>query len=235
MAFPPDNASPPDDTVRFANRHEAGRALGAALLNFRRRPDVVVLGLPRGGVPVAFEVAEILDTPMDVFVVRKLGLPWQPELAIGAIASGGVRVLSDDVIGWLGVSEDAIAAVTEQERAELERREREYRRGRPPASLDGCVVILVDDGLATGASMRAAVQAVRAQTAKRIIVAAPVGAPETCRQLAEVADEVVCARTPAPFAAVGQWYTDFSQTTDEEVRSLMELHAARASRKERTA
>ena len=227
--------SPFDSAERFANRHDAGRALGEELLKFRRRPDVVVLGLPRGGVPVAFEVAERLEVPMDIFVVRKLGLPWQPELAIGAIATGGVQVLSDDVIGWLGVSEDAIAAVIEQERAELERREQEYRRGRPPASFHGCVAILVDDGLATGASMRAAVQAARAQAAQRVVVAAPVGAPETCRQLAEIADEVVCARTPVPFSAVGQWYVDFSQTTDDEVRSLMELHAARASRNERTA
>ncbi|HEY6212369.1 MAG TPA: phosphoribosyltransferase [Vicinamibacterales bacterium] len=217
----------------FKNRHEAGIELAARLKKFRGRDDVVVLGLPRGGVPVAFEVAEALDAPLDIFIVRKLGMPGYPEFAIGAIASGGVQVLSDDVIRAYGVEERAVDAVARRELAELERREREYREGRPLTSLSGRTVILVDDGLATGASMRAAVQAVRAHEPAAVIVAVPVGAPSTCQEFADIADETVCARTPEPFSAVGKWYQDFSQTSDEEVRALLERHAARTATLER--
>jgi putative phosphoribosyl transferase len=211
----------------LANRREGGRELAAHLLEYRGR-DVVVLALPRGGVPVAFEVAEALDAPLDVFVVRKLGMPGHPEFAMGAIASGGVRVLSDDVVQWYRIPDSAIEAVTQTEMAELARREREYRAGRPLAELRGRIAILVDDGLATGSTMRAAVQAVRAHDPARVIVAVPVGAPETCAQFADVADDTVCARTPEPFSAVGLWYRDFSQTSDEEVRELLQHHARRA-------
>jgi len=211
----------------FADRHEAGIELASRLRDYRARADVVVLALPRGGVPVAFEVAEALEAPLDVFVVRKLGMPGQPEFAIGAIASGGVRVLSEDLLRWHRIPDAVVEAITRSERAELERREREYRRGRPMIALGGRVVILVDDGLATGSSMRAAVQAVRAHDPARVIVAVPVGAPDTCAAFADVADDTVCARTPDPFSAVGLWYRDFSQTTDEEVRALLERHASR--------
>jgi predicted phosphoribosyltransferase len=170
---------------------------------------------------VAFEVAEAIGAPLDVFVVRKLGMPGHPEFAIGAIASGGVRVLSDDVIDWYRVPENVVDAISERELVELKRREIEYRGERPLTDLHERVVILVDDGLATGSSMRAAVQAVRAHDPARVIVAVPVGAPETCRQFADIADETVCARTPEPFSAVGLWYRDFAQTTDDEVLALL--------------
>lgn len=210
----------------FLNRHEAGLELASHLVRYRGR-DAAVLALPRGGVPVAFEVAEALDAPLDVFVVRKLGMPGHPELAMGAIASGGVRVLNDEVVSWYGIPPRAIEAVTETELAELDRREREYRQGRPLIDLRGRTVILVDDGLATGSTMRAAAQAVRGLTPAHVVVAVPVGAAETCARLAAVADETVCAQTPEHFSAVGLWYEDFAQTTDEEVRSLLERHAAR--------
>jgi len=184
--------------------------------------------LPRGGVPVAYEIAKALDAPLDVFVVRKLGMPGHPEFAIGAIASGGVRVLTEDVIRWYRIPDSVIDAIARQELAELERREREYRRGRPPIDLRDRVVILVDDGLATGSTMRAAVEAVRAHKPARVVVAVPVGAPSTCEEFADITDEIVCARTPEPFSAVGLWYRDFSQTTDEEVRALLEEHARHA-------
>jgi predicted phosphoribosyltransferase len=205
----------------YANRREAGAALAAALSQYRSRGDVVVLALPRGGVPVGYEVARALEAPLDVFVVRKLGAPGHRELAMGAIASGGVRVLNRDVIGWYGISPAAIEATAREELAELERRERAYREGRGGLDLKGKTVILVDDGLATGSTMKAAVQAVRERGPARIVVAAPVGAPQTCNELQELADEVVCARTPQDFAAVGQWYADFSQTEDGEVRELL--------------
>src|SRR5438067_3757834 len=211
----------------FANRHEAGIELASRLTKYRGRADVVVLALPRGGVPVAFEVAEALDAPLDTFIVRKLGMPGHPEFAMGAIASGGVRVLSDDVIRLYGITPDAVDAIARQELAELQRREREYRHGRPFVELRGRTVIIVDDGLATGASMRAAVQAVRAHAPSAVVVAVPVGAPSTCREFADITDETVCARTPEPLSAVGLWYRDFSQTSDEEVRALLERHADR--------
>jgi predicted phosphoribosyltransferase len=212
--------------VRFADRRRAGEALAHELQAFAGRNDVVVLALPRGGVPVAYEVAKALGAPMDVFVVRKLGLPGHAELAMGAIASGGVRVLNEDVFNWYRPSAAAIESVTRAERAELERRERAYREGLPPVPVDGRTVILVDDGLATGASMRAAVVAVRRLGPAHVVVAVPVGARETCQALRDVADQVVCARMPEPFSAVGLWYADFSQTSDEEVRQLLASRAA---------
>jgi putative phosphoribosyl transferase len=211
----------------FADRREAGKELAAKLSAYRGRQDVVVLALPRGGVPVAFEVAEALDVPLDIFVVRKLGMPGHSEFAMGAIASGGVRVLSDDVIRWYDIPDRTVEAVARQELAELQRREREYRQGRPLTDLHRRTVILVDDGLATGSTMRAAVQAVRAHKPARVVVAVPVGAPSTCEEFADITDETVCARTPEPFSAVGLWYRDFSQTTDEQVRALLQEHARR--------
>jgi putative phosphoribosyl transferase len=209
----------------FADRREAGRQLAALLDHHAGLDAVVVLALPRGGVPVAYEVARALRAPLDVFLVRKLGVPGHRELAMGAIASGGVRVLNDDVVAWYGLSASVIDEVAREEQAELERRERAYRDDRPPVILRDRIVLLVDDGLATGSSMKAAVRAVRAQAPRRIIVAVPVAAPDTCRELADMADEVVCARTPRAFSAVGQWYRDFSQTTDAEVRELLRRDA----------
>jgi predicted phosphoribosyltransferase len=209
------------DEQPYRDRRHAGVELAARLEHLKNRPDVVILALPRGGVPVAYEVARALDAPLDVFVVRKLGMPGHRELAMGAIAPGGVRVLNDEVVSWYRIPESTIDQVAREELAELERREHAYRQGRPPLVLRDRVVVLIDDGLATGSTMRAAVQAVRAQNPARVIVAVPVGAPDTCRELAAVADEVVCVRTPAFFSAVGQWYQDFSQTTDEEVKLLL--------------
>jgi predicted phosphoribosyltransferase len=217
------------ERVGFLDRREAGVVLADQLEQFRGRNDVVVLALPRGGVPVGHEVAKGLGVPLDVFVVRKLGFPGHPELAMGAIASGGVRVLNDDVLDAYPVSPAAIEAVTRTEALELERREREYRDGRPLISIEGRIVILVDDGLATGSTMRAAVLAVRRLSPARVVVAAPVGAWETCQALREVADEVVCPFTPEPFRAVGLWYADFSQTTDREVRQFLSLGASGAT------
>jgi predicted phosphoribosyltransferase len=205
----------------FANRREAGAELARRLDHYAHRDDVVVLALPRGGVPVACEVARALRAPLDVFIVRKLGLPGHRELAMGALASGGVRVLNQDVVSWYRVPDAIIDEVSREEQTELERRERLYREGRPAVEVAGRVVLLIDDGLATGSTMKAAVQAVRARGPSRIVVAVPVGAPETCREFQGIADEIVCARTPEPFSAVGQWYHDFSQTTDEEVRELL--------------
>ena len=205
----------------FRDRTQAGEVLAGRLRDFAGRDDVIVLALPRGGVPVAFEVASDLGVPLDVFAVRKLGVPWQPELAMGAIASGGVRVLNEEVIRHLRISRGDIEEVVEEEERELARREAAYRDGRPRPELRGKVVILVDDGLATGSTMRAAVQAVRKFGPARVVVAVPVGAVDTCHDLRTMADEVVCAETPEPFFGVGAWYEDFGQTTDEEVRDLL--------------
>jgi putative phosphoribosyl transferase len=211
----------------FQDRREAGARLAEVLEPLHQQDDLLVLALPRGGVPVGYEVARALDAPLDVFVVRKLGVPGHEEFAMGAIASGGVRVFNEDVVERLDIDPDSIERVTRREQAELERREQLYRGGRPPAMLEGRTAILVDDGLATGATMRAAVQAVRKKGAKYIVVAAPVGSPRTCAQLEEEADAVVCAVTPEPFFGVGQWYDDFSQTSDEEVHDLLEAAARR--------
>ncbi len=207
--------------MRFADRSDAGRQLAARLKPYANRHDVAVLALPRGGVPVAFEVARALDAPLDVFLVRKLGVPGHPELAMGAIASGGVRVLSEDIIDQLGIPRTAVEAVAVRERLELERRDALYRGNRQLPSLRDRTVILVDDGLATGATMEAAIVAVRQYQPARVIVAAPVGAAETCRRLKQVADDVVCVETPEPFQAVGLWYARFDQTSDEEVIELL--------------
>ena len=205
----------------FPNRTEAGRQLAEKLIKYAGRADVIVLGLPRGGVPVAFEVAQRLGVPLDVFLVRKLGVPGFEELAVGAIASGGVRVLNEDVMRAIPNADEVIESVTARETAELERREQSYRDGRPAPELRDRVVILVDDGLATGATMRAAVKALRQRCVAKIVVAVPVGPPDTCREFEDEADETICASAPAFFQAVGQYYEDFSQTSDEEVRELL--------------
>lgn len=209
----------------FPDRTEAGRLLAARLEKYAGKPDVIVLALPRGGVPVAYEVARALHAPMDVFVVRKLGIPGQEELAMGAVATGGVRVLNDQVVRGLGIPDYVIDAVVDWETEELKRRERVYRGDRPPPGVRGRTVILVDDGLATGSTMLAAVRALRQQGPARIVVAVPVASPDTCELLKAHVDEVVCAATPEPFYAVGLWYRDFSQTTDEEVRELLQRAA----------
>jgi putative phosphoribosyl transferase len=205
----------------FPNRAEAGRQLAEKLEKYAGREDVIVLGLPRGGVPVAYEVAKRLCAPLDVFIVRKLGVPGFEELAAGAIASGGVRVLNEDVMRAIPYADAAIEAVTAKETAELQRREQIYREGRPPPELRNRIVILVDDGLATGATMRAAVKALRQSGAAKIAVAVPVGPADTCRELEEEADETICLSTPEFFQAVGQYYEDFSQTSDGDVRELL--------------
>jgi predicted phosphoribosyltransferase len=207
--------------MRFRDREHAGQVLGERLRRYAGWENLLVLGLPRGGVPVAFEVARALDAPLDVFVVRKLGLPGHEELAMGALASGGVRVLNEDLVERLGIDDETIARAAAAEAAELERRERAYRGDRGPVQAAGRTVILVDDGLATGSTMRAAAYAVRAQEPERLVVAVPVAAAQTCAELREEVDEVVCALTPDPFAAVGLWYEDFTPTEDEEVRRLL--------------
>jgi len=206
----------------FRNRRDAGQRLARELQAYAHRPDVIVLALPRGGVPVGAEVARELAAPLDVFVVRKLGLPWHDELAMGAIASGGVRVLNRDLIRVARVTEADLARVIAAEQTELERRERLYRGERPFPDLHGKTAILVDDGLATGSTMRAAVEALRLEGPARIVVAVPVAARETCDAFRDITDEIVCAETPEPFLGVGQWYADFSQTTDAEVHDLLE-------------
>jgi erythromycin esterase-like protein/predicted phosphoribosyltransferase len=205
----------------FRDRREAGRLLAGELAAYANRPGVLVLALPRGGVPVAYEVARALNAPLDIFVVRKLGVPGYEELAMGAIATGGVRVLNDQLVERLGIPDHMIDAVAECEQRELARRERLYRGGRPSLDVRGRTVILVDDGLATGATMHAAIAALRTLQPARIIVAVPTASPETCEEMRAEADEVICAITPEPFHAVGRWYQDFSQTPDEEVRQLL--------------
>jgi putative phosphoribosyl transferase len=210
----------------FRDRTEAGRLLAETLREYANRNDVVVLALPRGGVPVGFEVAKALNAPLDVFVVRKLGLPGQEELAMGAIASGGTGVLNRELIRALGIPDEMVEQVTREEQRELERREREYRDGRPPVDVRGRTVILVDDGLATGSSMRVAALALKQKEPTQIVVAVPVAPSESCAELESVADRVVCAVTPEPFWGVGQWYEDFPQTSDEEVRDLLRRAAS---------
>jgi predicted phosphoribosyltransferase len=207
--------------TQFRDRADAGRVLARRLTHFRDRADVVVLGLPRGGVPVAAEVAKALHAPLDVFLVRKLGVPGHPELAMGAIASGGVLVTNEDVVQGLGVGRDTVEQVAETEGEELLRRERAYRDARPPAEVSGRTAILVDDGLATGASMRAAIEALRQLRPARLVVAVPAAPEPLCEVLSAEVDDMVCARTPEPFVAVGAAYVDFRQTGDDEVRELL--------------
>jgi putative phosphoribosyl transferase len=208
-------------TGTFSDRREAGRVLADALSAYRGTPDLLVLGLPRGGVPVAWEVASALHAPLDVFVVRKLGAPRWEELAVGALASGGLVVLNDDVVRSLRITDEHLAQVIEKESAELTRREAAYRGGREPVQPAGKTVILVDDGIATGASMLAAARAIRAAGPAKIVIAVPVAPPAPYQQLAEAADDVVCVEVPASFLAVGEYYRDFSQTSDDEVRELL--------------
>ena len=208
--------------MRFRDRTDAGQQLAKRLSRFANRSDVVVLALPRGGVPVGYEVARALHAPLDVFLVRKLGLPGHEELAMGAIATGGVRVVNDEVVRRLGVPEAMIDEVAAEELKELKRRERSYRADRSAPNVKDRTVILVDDGLATGSTMRAAVAALRRLHPAWIVVAVPVGAADTCATLAEEADEVVCVSMPEPFYAVGSWYEDFGQTSDDEVRALLD-------------
>lgn len=218
---------------QLRDRTEAGQRLAEQLMVYAGQPDLLVLALPRGGVPVAYAIAQALQAPLDVFVVRKLGVPDQPELAFGAIASGGMRVLNDDVIWNLAIDEEMIDAVMTQEQAELTRREQRYRGERPPLVVRDKTVILVDDGVATGATMRAAIAALRAQQPAKILVAVGVAPPETCAELADEVDEVVCLLQPDPFWAVGFWFDDFSATSDEEVRTLLAQAAANFARTER--
>jgi putative phosphoribosyl transferase len=205
----------------FRDRREAGRLLAEKLRIYVSYPNVIVLALPRGGVPVGYEVARALGVPLDIFLVRKLGVPGYAELAMGAVASGDVRVLNDDVVQGLRIPEYVIDAVAAWERKELTRREGVYRGDRPEPDVKGSTIILVDDGLATGSTMLAAIQALRQQQPARIVMAAPTATPETCQEMRARADDVVCAITPEPFYSVGLWYEDFSQTTDEEVRELL--------------
>jgi len=205
----------------FLNRTEAGKKLATRLTAYANRPDVIVLGLPRGGVPVAFEVAQALHAPLDIFLSRKLGVPMQEELAFGALASGGVRVLDQDIVSEVGISKTEIEEVTERAKKELERRERVYRAGRPPLKVEEQTVILVDDGIATGSSIRAGVSALKQMKPARIVIAVPVAPVSTCNRLRAEVDELVCLHTPEVFFAIGQFYEDFSQLTDEEVIELL--------------
>jgi putative phosphoribosyl transferase len=218
-----------NEPAKYRDRSEAGQFLAARLKNYRNRDDVIVLALPRGGVPVAYEVAKALNAPLDLFIVRKLGVPFFEELAMGAIATGGVRVLNEEVIHRLKITEKIIDAVTREQQEELERREWLYRRDRPPVEIAGKTVVLVDDGLATGSTMRAAIEALRVQLPAAIVVAVPIASADVCRQMRSEAEEIICARTPEPFNAVGQWYDDFTQTTDAEVQDLLN-HAAHERR-----
>jgi putative phosphoribosyl transferase len=205
----------------FLDRVDAGRRLAAGLSRYANQPDLLILALPRGGVPVAYEVARELHAALDVFLVRKLGFPGHPELAMGAIATGGVRILDEQLIKTYEVPSDAIEYVTQLEQRELERREKLYRDGRPAPDVRDHTVILIDDGLATGSTMRAAVEALRAEGARKIVVAVPIAPVDTCEAMRKEVDEIVCAVTPEPFRAVGIWYADFSETSDDEVRELI--------------
>jgi putative phosphoribosyl transferase len=207
--------------TRFQNRTDAGKKLAQALKAYANRADVIVLGLPRGGVPVAYEVAKALNAPLDICIVRKLGVPGHKELAMGAIASGGVRVLNYNVLGWLHISGKTIDEVAERELHELQRRDRAYRGDRPQPQITDRTVILVDDGLATGSTMRAAIAVLRAQQPKEIIVAVPVAPADVCQEFRAEVDRVICLKTPEPFYAIGLWYDNFAQTTDEEVCTLL--------------
>ncbi|MBI2891930.1 MAG: phosphoribosyltransferase [Deltaproteobacteria bacterium] len=207
--------------MRYANREEAGRKLAKRLLAWAAVPDLVVLALPRGGVPVGFEVARELGAPLDVAVVRKLGVPGEEELAMGAVASGGALFLNPEVIGLLGIPAGTVDEVVRREQKEVERRERVYRDGRAPLEIEGRTVILVDDGLATGATMRAAIDSVKRRKPARLIVAVPVAAASTCEDIGALVDEIVCLATPEPFYAVGLWYEEFPQLDDEDVRELL--------------
>jgi putative phosphoribosyl transferase len=209
----------------FLDRRDAGRKLAQRFDAYVGKPDVIVLALPRGGVPVAYEISLRLDAPLDVLVVRKLGVPGHEELAMGAIASGGIQVVDQRVVNALGVSREAFEDVEARERAELERRERTFRAGRPPLDVTGKIAIIVDDGLATGASMAAAIDAIRTRDPARVVAAVPVASPETCAALGERADEMICLVTPDRMYAVGIWYEDFTQTTDAEVRQLLDAAA----------
>jgi putative phosphoribosyl transferase len=213
------------DRSLFKDRYDAGKQLGELLFTYANRPGVIVMALPRGGVPVAFEVGKTLNAPMDIFLVRKLGMPGHEELAMGAIASGGTVVFNRDVMQGLSIPPRVMEEVAAQEQQELARRERAYRGDRPAPDVQGRTVILVDDGLATGSTMRAAVAALHQQQPARLVVAVPVGSRETCQELEREVDEVVCAHTPEPFYAVGLWYRDFAPTTDQEVRELIERAA----------
>jgi predicted phosphoribosyltransferase len=218
-------------TKFFKDRTEAGRFLAQKLEEYTNNPNVVVLALPRGGVPVAYEVAQALNAPLDIFVVRKLGVPGYDELAMGAIASGGIQVLNSRVVDYLDISDQTIETVAARERRELERRERLYRGPRPTIDVRGRTVIIVDDGMATGSTMRAAVRALKQQKPEKIVVAVPVGARETCESFANEVDTMcVCAITPEPFDGVGLWYRDFAQTSDEEVRQLLKRIAESQNR-----
>lgn len=205
----------------YSDRSEAGKVLASKLLKYKHRPDVLVLALPRGGVPVAYEVATALDVPLDIFLVRKLGVPGHEELAMGAIATGGVRVLNEDTLSYIDIADSVIDSITARELKELRRRELAYRGNRPEPDVRGRTVIVVDDGLATGSTIRAAAQALRQQGPKKIVVAVPVAALHTCDEYCIGVDEIVCAVTPEPFLGVGRWYDDFSQTSDDEVHDLL--------------
>lgn len=214
----------------FQDRIEAGRSLGVRLVEFAGEENVLVLALPRGGVPVGFEVARALNAPLDVFLVRKLGVPGRQELAMGAIASGGVRLLDAETVRALGISSQQVEEIARLETLELERREQLYRGSRKALDVRDRTVVLVDDGMATGLTMRAAIAALRREGSRRIVVAVPVAAGETCEEIESVADAVVCLHTPMEFFAVGQWYRDFSQTSDEEVRDLLDRAAGMQNR-----
>ena len=221
MTIPPSGGSA--NETRFRNRTEAGKLLASKLIQYANRPDVLVLGIPRGGVPVAFEAATALNAPLDICLVRKLGVPGNKELAMGAIAAGGFEVLNEDLLDWLRISGHTIAEVGERELQELQRRDRIYRGERPLPNIRDRIVILVDDGLATGSTMRAAIGVLKHQQPQRLIIAVPVAPIDTCNELRAEVDEIVCLMTPKHFSGIGRWYEDFTQTTDEQVCELLNV------------